>query len=142
MSNCWDASCVGGCNDPSTNITTPVLDIKTSPDTVVSPLLFLVFVIPDNSVEIKGVDTEEYDHGLLTCKPKEDVCFTAKKTIQQHARTDTIRIYRTGCGREEYCLKGSCCRQDGCNERLYAMMLTDVSALPDFSEVIRKRESL
>ncbi|EYC11140.1 hypothetical protein Y032_0052g2245 [Ancylostoma ceylanicum] len=107
-----------------------------------SPRINSFTVIPDNSVEIKGVDTEEYDHGLLTCKPKEDVCFTAKKTIQQHARTDTIRIYRTGCGREEYCLKGSCCRQDGCNERLYAMMLTDVSALPDFSEVIRKRESL
>ncbi|KAK6750920.1 hypothetical protein RB195_002719 [Necator americanus] len=57
-----------------------------------------------------------------------------KRVIQQHVGVDSITIYRTGCEKAKSCLKGTCCRYDGCNERLYTMMLTDISAVPDLHE--------
>ncbi|CAJ0604003.1 unnamed protein product [Cylicocyclus nassatus] len=88
-----------------------------------------------NRLEIKGVDEEEHDYGLLTCRTSKEVCLTVRKTIQLDVGIDTIKIYSTGCGHMKFCLKGSCCRRDGCNKLLYAMLITDISAVPDMYDL-------
>uniref|UniRef100_A0A7I4YRA4 Secreted protein n=1 Tax=Haemonchus contortus TaxID=6289 RepID=A0A7I4YRA4_HAECO len=76
-----------------------------------------------NALAIKGfIDFEEHDYGCLPCRPVHDVCLTKKTVIEQYSGVKSVKLYETGCGLSSDCQQGSCCRENGCNRKMYILM--------------------